>query len=49
VGRLRLFLVGAGLIDGVVPQKYPGVRGGEEVGFGANAAADPSVGGTDPA
>ena len=29
------------VIDGVVPQKYPGVRGGEEVGFGANAAADP--------
>ena len=49
VGRLRLFLVGAGLIDGVVPQKYPGVRGGEEVGFGANAAADPRVGGADPA
>lgn len=49
VGRLRLFLVGAGLIDGGVPQEYPGDRGGEEVGFGANAAADPRVGGADPA
>ncbi|QHE69829.1 hypothetical protein GFS60_03401 [Rhodococcus sp. WAY2] len=25
-----------------MPQKYPGDRGGEEVGFGANAAADPA-------